>query len=272
MFELFRVGFITFTFLDLIDVLIVTYIFYKIYSVLRGTIASQIFLGLLLIFLLSFGAQILQLKAIGWLLRLITDIWIITFIILFQPEIRRLLVIVARAPFLRFNIKSYEYDTVNIIIDAVYELSQHQHGALIIVIKSSGIRGHSETGKMIGAKVSKELIRAIFYPRSALHDGAIVINNDIIESAAATMPFSAVASIDGEILGMRHRAGLGISEQADVLSIIVSEETGSISVADNGKLYRGISRDVLKKYLENIYRPSKQFHILSRIESIFRKK
>lgn len=271
MFELFKIGFISFTFLDLVDVLIVTYIFYKIYSVLKGTIASQIFLGLLIIFLLSFSAQILQLRAVGWLLKFITDIWIITFIILFQPEIRRLLVIVARAPFLRFHLKSFVKENVDIIVDAVYELSQLQHGALIVVVKSSGIRGHSETGKLINARLSKELIRSIFYPRSALHDGAVVIKNDIIESAGATMPFSAVSSIDGETLGMRHRAGLGISEQADVLSIIVSEETGSISIADNGVLARGISKDALRKALEAIYRPYRDIKFFSRIESLFRK-
>lgn len=249
MVEIFRIGFLSFTLLDLLDVILVSIIIYKLYTWLKGTIAAQIFVGLMIILLLSFAAQAANLKALRWLLRLVTDIWVIAFVILFQPEIRRLLVIVARNPFFRFFMKSETPEAAKIITDAAFELSQRQHGALIIVIKSTGIRGFAETGEIINAKLSKALLTSIFFPNSPLHDGAVIIKNEMIEAVRCTLPLSSQTVVDGETLGMRHRAGLGISEQADVLSIIVSEETGSISVAEDGKLYRGLSKEGLRRKL-----------------------
>lgn len=249
MFELFKIGFLSVTFLDLLDVFIVALILYKLYSVIKGTIAAQILVGLLIVLLLSFSSQALNLKALSWMLKFITDIWIITFIILFQPEIRRLLVMLAKNPLFRLSIKQETPETISTIIDAAYEMSQHQHGALIVIVKSSGIRSFVETGKILEAKVTKELLTSIFFPRSSLHDGAVVINNDIIEAAQCTLPLTQRTSIYGETLGMRHRAGIGISEQADVICVIVSEETGTISVAESGNLIRGLSREALRKKL-----------------------
>jgi diadenylate cyclase len=249
MFELFKIGFITFTFLDLVDIIIVTFIFYNVYRFIKGTIAAQIFIGLLFIVLLSFLAQIINLKALGWLLKFITDIWVIAFIVLFQPEIRRLLLIVGRNPFFQWFIKSDEKNIANILTETAFELSQLQHGALIVLIKTTGMRSLVETGVILNAKLSKSLLRSIFYPRSPLHDGAVIIKNDIIEAARCTLPLSSITTIDGYSLGMRHRAGLGVSEQADAITIIVSEETGSISIAEEGKLTRGLSKDALRDKL-----------------------
>lgn len=251
MVDLFKIGFLTVTLSDLIDIAIVSFIFYKLYTILKGTIASQIFIGLLIILFISFIAQLLNFRALNWLLRLVTDIWVIAFVILFQPEIRRLLVLVARNPFFRAFTKSEPHETADILVDAAYELSQHQHGALIVLIKSSGIRGFAETGELLNAKISKAILTSIFYPRSSLHDGAVIINKNFVEAARCTLPLSPITTINGETLGMRHRAGLGISEQADVLSLIVSEETGGISVAEDGVLTKGLSKEALKKRLQN---------------------
>jgi diadenylate cyclase len=249
MFEIFKIGFLTFTFLDLIDIVVVSFIIYNIYRFIKGTIAAQIFIGLLIVVLLSFLAQAINLKALGWLLKFITDIWVIAFIVLFQPEIRRLLLIMGRNPFFKWIIRSDEKNIANILTDAAFELSQQQHGALIVLIKSTGIRSLVETGIILNAKLSKSLLRSIFYPRSPLHDGAVIVKSDIIEAARCTLPLSAVTIVDGYSLGMRHRAGLGITEQADVLSIIVSEETGSISIAEEGKIIRGLSKEALRERL-----------------------
>ncbi len=254
MFELFKIGFISVTFTDLLDILIVTFILYKLYTLLKGTIAAQIFIGLMIILLLSFAAQAANFKELSWLLKLLTDIWVIAFVILFQPEIRRLLVIVARNPFFKLFEKSESQQEAQIIADAAFELSQKQHGALIIVIKSTGIRGYAETGILLNAKLSSALLGAIFFPRSPLHDGAVLVKNNIIEAARCTLPLSSVTSVNGENLGMRHRAGLGISEQADVISVIVSEETGSISISEDGKMIRGLSKESLK---QKLYRSNK---------------
>ncbi len=207
----------------------------------------------MLILFLALIADAINLKALSYLLHFITDIWVIAFIILFQPEIRRLLVILAKNPLFRVGMKGDSNNIANVITEAAFELAQYQHGALMIIIKSSGIRGFSETGEILNARLSKDLLKAIFYPRAPLHDGAVIIKNDIIEAARSTLPLSNTTIIDGESLGMRHRAGLGISEQADVLSVIVSEETGSISIAENGLLTKGLSKDALRNRLLKIY-------------------
>ena len=253
MFELFKIGFITVTFLDLVDILIVAFIVYKLYTILRGTIAAQIFIGLIIIFIFSFVAQAIQLKALNSLLKLITDIWVIAFIILFQPEIRRLLVILARNPVVKIFGKHELHESAEIIVDAAFELSQRQYGALIIIIRETGIRSYVETGEILNAKLSKSLLTSIFFPKSSLHDGAVIVKGNIVEAARCTLPLSASTQIENETLGMRHRAGLGISEQADVISVIVSEETGSISVAENGILTSGLSKDSLRKKLKEAF-------------------
>ena len=254
MIEIFKIGFLTITLSDLADILIVSFIFYKLYTLLRGTIAAQIFIGLMIILMISFVAQAINLKALSWLLKLVTDIWVIAFVILFQPEIRRLLVMLARNPVFRMFTKSEQAEEAEIIADAAFELSQQQHGALIVIVRATGIRGYSETGEIINARLSKELITSIFFPRSPLHDSAVIIKSNIVEAARCTLPLSLKTKMDGESLGMRHRAGLGISEQADVISVIVSEETGSISVAENGQLSQGLSKDALKKTLESAFK------------------
>jgi diadenylate cyclase len=249
MFELFKIGFLTVTFVDLIDILLVSFILYKLYTILRGTIAAQIFIGLMIVLILSFVSQAVNFRALSWLLKLLTDIWVIAFLILFQPEIRRLMVIVARNPIFKIFVRTEAPEAAAIIAEAAFELSQKQHGALIVVIRTSGIRGFAETGEVINARLTKDLLTSIFYPRSPLHDGAVIVKNNVIEAARCTLPLSATTTVDNETLGMRHRAGIGISEQADVISVIVSEETGGISVAENGILTRGLSKEALRKKL-----------------------
>lgn len=250
MFELFKIGFLTVTFLDVVDILIVSFIVYKLYMLLRGTIAAQIFLGLIIILIISFTAQAIQFKALNWLLKLVTDIWVIAFVILFQPEIRRLLVILARNPVMKIFSKHDMSESAEIIVDAAFELSQRQYGALIVIVRETGIRTYIESGELLGAKLSKSLLTSIFFPKSSLHDGAVIVKGNIIEAARCTLPLSVTTQVDGENLGMRHRAGIGMSEQADVISVIVSEETGGISMAENGKLTTGLSKDSLRKKLK----------------------
>ncbi len=249
--EIFKIGFISVSLLDIIDIVLVTLIFYKVYSVIRATIAAQIFYGMILVLILALLAQAANFKALGWLLKLLSDIWVIAFVILFQPEIRRLLVLIGRNPFVRMFIKNDGANVADVISEAAFELAQHQHGALIVIERSVGIRGVAETGEIINARLSKNLLRSIFFPRSAYHDGAVIVNNETVEAVRCTLPLSSETSVNGVELGMRHRAGLGISEQTDVISVIVSEETGSISVAEKGELKSGLSKEGLRNYLFN---------------------
>lgn len=251
--ELFKIGFITVSIIDIVDILIVTYIFYKLYLVMRGTIASQIFVGLLLIILVSFVAQTFNMKSLGWIFSKLTDIWVIAFVILFQPEIRRLLLIIGRTRIARFFFKISASETINEVIDALKELKERHLGALIVISRGAGLSSFIETGEALQAKVNKELLVSIFNSRSPLHDGAVIIQNNIIEAARCILPLSATEKIGNRKLGTRHRAGLGVSEEVDSLTVILSEETGSISVAQDGELKVCNDYEELRKVLRDVF-------------------
>jgi len=249
--ELFKIGFLSVGLADVVDVTLVSFIFYRLYLAMRGTIAAQIFVGLVLILAFSFLAQAVNLKAMGWILRALTDIWVIAFIILFQPELRRLLVIVGRNPVVRLFLKTNVDESIDDVVGAVTELAKKKQGALIVFVRATGIRIFVETGTQMEALVSRSLLLSIFNPKSPLHDGAVVIKDRLIEAARCTLPLSSLTAWEGQLLGTRHRAGLGISEQADVVVVIVSEETGTVSLAENGSLARGFTPAVLRKELKD---------------------
>lgn len=248
--ELFKVGFITVTVIDVIDIIIVTYIFYKLYLVMRGTIAAQIFVGLTLIIIISLIAQTFNMRSLGWLFSRLTDIWVIAFIILFQPEIRRVLLVLGRTRLARYFFKISSSETITEVIDALKELKLRHQGALIVISSGAGLTSFIETGESIQAKVNKELLISIFNTRSPLHDGAVIIRNNIIEAARCILPLSTTEKKGVRKLGTRHRAGLGLSEQVNALIIILSEETGDISIANDGNLTVCNDYDELKKLIE----------------------
>ncbi len=249
MVELFKIGFLNVTLADVIDIALVSFIFYKVYMVMRGTVAAQIFVGLLLIVALSFIAQAANFRAMNWILRTLTDIWVIAFIVLFQPELRRILVLLGRNRVVRSFLKIDVTESIDEIVGAAAELARRHHGMLVVIVRATGLRAYIEAGVPLQARVSRPLLVSIFNPRSPLHDGAVVVHDRVIEAARVTLPLSQTSSIGDYVLGMRHRAGLGISEQADVVVVIVSEENGRISLADNGVLIRGLSTQELRKEL-----------------------
>jgi diadenylate cyclase len=247
--ELFRIGFLSVGLIDVLDVALVSFISYRVYLAMRGTIAIQILAGLLIILAFSFVAQALNFKAMSSILRILTDIWVIAFIILFQPELRRLLVLVGRNPVVRMFVKMNLDESIEEVVAAASELTRKKIGALVVFVRATGIRTYVETGTKMEALVSRSLILSVFNPRSPLHDGAIIIKDRLIEAARCTLPLSNTTTWAGHFLGTRHRAGLGISEQADVVVVIVSEETGAISIAENGALLRGLTPTGLKREL-----------------------
>ena len=235
--ELFKIGFIPVRVIDLIDIAIVAFVFYKLYKIMRGTIAFQIFFALLLIIGFSFIAKLLNMQAIGWLLGKLTDIWVIAFIILFQPEIRRLLLIIGRTNIARLFLKIDINQDITELVDACVEFQKRGWGALIVITRSTGIENIIETGILIQSKINTELLVSIFNPKSPLHDGAVIINNNKIEAAKCLLPLSETVAVSNRNLGTRHRAGLGISEVSDAITIIVSEERSVVSIAEDGNLY-----------------------------------
>ncbi len=250
--ELFRIGFLRFTIIDLLDIIAVYFVFYQLYRIMRGTRASQMFAGLILIFVASFIVQLLGMQGMSWLIQSVATVWVIAFVIVFQPELRRLLVQLGQTRLVRAIVKERGTSTIEEVAKAARMLSQKRYGGLIVIQGETGIRGIAETGVPIGGDVTADLIVSIFFPRTPLHDGAVVIRGDIIQAAKCILPLSESPAIDPE-MGTRHRAALGLTEEADAVVVVVSEETGKISVAKDGRfLGREYDEESLKAELENL--------------------
>jgi len=224
MFELFKIGFIDFSFLDFLDVALVTLIIAGIYYALKNTIAIKILFGLILLILLSFITEATNLKSLNWIIKTILNIWLIGFIVLFQPEIRKALVMLTKSPIFQLFVKTKINETLDDLIDAVREMSNKHTGALIVFPKSQNVQMTLDTGIPVQASISKELILSIFNTKSPLHDGAVIIENKSILAARCILPLSLTSRINNQNLGTRHKAALGLSEQVDAVILIVSEE------------------------------------------------
>lgn len=252
MFVLFRIGFLEFTLVDMADIIIVSIVFVALYRSLRNTVAVQILLGLLVLLVLSVATESLNFKAFNWILRTITDVWLIAFIILFQPEIRRILLSVTRSRLFRLFIRQSIAETIDEVITATKEFAERHTGALIVFTRTQNVKMTIDTGIPLQAKVSEELLISIFNPKSPLHDGAVIIENQILVAARCVLPLSTTTKYNGRNLGTRHRAALGISEQTDAVILVVSEETGQISLAQEGQLFIGIPFNQLSEQLSKM--------------------
>lgn len=247
--EIFQIGFVSITWLDVIDILLVTFLFFRLYVAMRGTIAAQVFLGLVLVIIASLVARAVDMKALSWILKTLTDIWVIALIVLFQPELRRLLLFLGRNPIVKFFIRTDVSEYADTIVRSFEELRARHEGALIVIIRTTDIKLFVDTGLPLHAHISKELLVSLFNKRSPLHDGAVIIKDRYIEAARCTLPLSGVETMGERMLGTRHRAALGISEQADVVSLILSEETGEFAFAKSGKLSMNLSADELREMI-----------------------
>ena len=254
---LFRIGFLSVSVIDILDIALVSYIFYKVYEFLRGSMAARMMIGLLFIILISIVAEILNMSGSTWIFSNLKTVWVIAFVIIFQPEFRRLLLYLGQIPILRRIVQVSTSKFVDEVVSALSELSRKNFGALVVILRDTGIKSVVETGIALQAQLSKQLILSVFNPRSPLHDGALIIQNDVIVAAKCQLPLTENPKLDSS-LGMRHRAALGLSEQSDVLVLVVSEETGMISVAEHGVLTRGLTEEGLKKRLTEAFSPDMQ--------------
>lgn len=237
---------------SLADIFIVAYVFYRILRLISGTRAEQLLKGLVLLLAFSVLVSYLNLTLVKWIIEKMWIVFAITLPIVFQPELRRLLEQLGRGAFFSSSkMHASEQDLekeIRAISDAVAVLARNKVGALIILIRETGIKEYMESGIELDALVSPNLLINIFVPNTPLHDGAVVINNGRIEKAACFLPLSDNSYLDSE-LGTRHRAGIGITEVSDALAIIVSEETGIISIAREGKLQRYLDDISLRERL-----------------------
>ena len=248
---LFEIGFLTITLIDLIDLLLVSWLFFKVYIYFKGTRAGQMLAGLIFLMLSSFLFNAFGLSASSWLVNQFQTVWVVAFVILFQPELRRLLIYVGQTRFFQRIFRVGTSRTILSIVEASVQLQERHWGGLIVIQRETGLRSYKEQGTQLKAEVTAPLLVSIFNPTSPLHDGAVIIQNDIIDAAACILPLTESSMIDPE-MGTRHRAALGISEETDAIVVLISEEKSRISVVEDGRIVHiSVDEIGLRKYLND---------------------
>ena len=238
--------------LDIVDIVIIAYVFYRLILLIRGTRAEQLVKGLIVLLLATIISDQVGLDTLHWTLRQTMTVGLIAIPIVLQPELRRALEHLGRGKIFQsayFNWSSQDFDNMlDELTKAVSVLVKKRIGALIVMERSTGLKEFADTGIAVNGQVTAELLVNIFFPRSPLHDGAVIIQGNQITAAGCYLPMTEDPNLSKE-LGTRHRAGIGITEHSDALAIIVSEETGIISVADDGVLSRYLDEKKLRNLL-----------------------
>ena len=231
---------------DVVEVVLVAYLLYTLYRWMRGTIGVQLFAGVIAIVAAQALVTALDMTILQAVFGAFSEVFVLALVVLFQPELRRLLLLLGQNPFVRRFVTpgTARAETVEIIAEALDELSRASTGALVVVERRSGLRQYAETGTRLDARLERDLLVALFYGENPLHDGAVLVRGTTIEAARCILPVT-----QRELpphLGLRHRAAVGISEQSDALAIVVSEETGRISIAEGGTLRLIADGDALR--------------------------
>ena len=234
--------------IDLVDILIVAVIFYGIYLRIKDTRAMQLIIGLMILATASLVAGWVNLRALATLINFFKSVWLIAIVIIFAPELRRLLIQIGSWRSIGILTRQTEQRSIDEIVTAIRVLSEKNYGAIIVMTRETQLGVIVDSGTSVNATVSYQLLVTIFTPGSPLHDLAVVIRGDRIAAANCLLPLSDSRRID-RALGSRHRAALGISEETDAISVVVSEETRAISLAVDGKLIRNLSPAELRTNL-----------------------
>lgn len=242
---------------DLLDIVIVSLILYRILLIIKGTKAAQMLAGLGILLIASFFSRYLQLYTMDWIIQSFWAQVVIVLIVLFQPEIRRALAQMGESSFLQGFTSAEELRSLEEIVRASVALANRKIGALIVIERDVSLKDYIEIGTSLDAKVSKELLLSIFHPTSPIHDGAVVIRGNRVVAAGCFLPITLGTEVS-KALGTRHRAGIGITEETDAVAIIVSEETGTISVAIHGTLETRIDMGTLRDMLTDLFTESKK--------------
>jgi uncharacterized protein (TIGR00159 family) len=253
--------FITVRWIDIVDILLVAILIYQLYYLVKGTVAINIFIGIMLIYLLWLVVRTLNMQLFGSILSKFIDVGFIALLIVFQPELRRFLLFLGTSDFFtrgkigkglfdfKWQVNKSQALDVNAVIKACKNMSENRTGAIIILTRDNDLKFYANTGDAIDAKVSVRMIESIFYKNSPLHDGAIIISNNVIVAARCVLPVTEQNDFPAH-LGMRHRAAVGITENTDSIAIVVSEQTGEISWSFEGQLKHAITLDRLRDLLE----------------------
>lgn len=245
-------------FLDIIDIFLVAILLYYLYKLIRGTGALNIFLGIISVYIFWWLVRIFEMELLTEILGQFISVGVLALIVVFQPEIRKFLLFLGARGFLnqrsrKFLSRLWHIDqnpglAINDVVAACEELASSNTGALIVLTRENNLDAFLETGEILDARISRQLIENIFYKNSPLHDGAVIITNNRIRAARCVLPVSENIRFPA-YLGLRHRAAVGVSEQSDALAIVVSEQTGRISLVKEGELKRNIKPVELKEIL-----------------------
>jgi diadenylate cyclase len=239
--------------LDLLDILLVAVLFYRLLILVKGTRSAQMYVGLLVIVFIGVLAREFDLIAVKWITDSLKTVWLIAFVILFQPELRHALAQFGRTRYFRSFLRGGNFGVLGELVRGVETLAERRHGALIVMERNVGLRNFIETGTRVDAKISAELLVTLFSPGSPLHDGALIVREDTIVAAACILPLTSNPRLSAT-LGTRHRAALGLSEESDAAVIVVSEQSGAISVAWRGTLKQRLNEGELRSELSRIFR------------------
>ena len=240
----FKLGFLTVTFIDLIDIILVTWVFFKVYQYFKDTRAGQMLIGLVILLISSFIFNSIGLSAMSWLVNQFQTVWVVAFVILFQPEIRRLLIYIGQTRFFQRIFRMGTSRSLEAIVEASLQLSAKKWGGLIVIQRETGLRSYKEAGIQLKAEVSTPLLMSIFNPESPMHDGAVILQNTLLEASGCILPLTESQMVLPE-MGTRHRAALGITEESDAIVVVISEERGTISTAENGR-FTNLEMDEMK--------------------------
>ncbi len=259
---LFNIGFLEIKWVDIIDIALVSILLYQLYKLMRGSVAVKVFLGFLSLYLIFLVVKAAQMNLLSTILGQFMGVGVIAVIILFQPEIRKFLLLIGRTTSLdRDNIintllgrkpKIHQMDLTP-VIEAVTSLGGSNNGALIVFSRNSPLKFYAESGDIINGEISKRLLLSIFNKHSPLHDGAVILYNGKLVAARCILPISEMDDLPAQY-GLRHRAALGMSEVSDSLVLVVSEETGQMSLAQNGTIMLNLSAPELRAYILNYLR------------------
>jgi diadenylate cyclase len=233
-----------------VEILLLSVGIYYGYLYFRGTRGAKVLTGLAIVFLtLTLISQLLNLTVIGWIIRSFSVFLAVALVVIFPPELRRGLAELGGHPI--FSLTSEKRETVQDIAEAVSQLANKQFGALIALERDTSIRVYEETGVELDAVFSIELLLTLFHPKSALHDGGVIVRNGRIAAAACIFPVSQRETLDRS-LGLRHRAGLGLTEESDAIAVIVSEETGAISICHRRRIERNFTPESFRKRISEL--------------------
>lgn len=242
---------------DLIDVALVSIIVYRVLLIIRGTRAERMLLGLAVLLVTAFFSKYLDMHTMDWLVQSFWAQVVVALIVLFQPEIRRALAQMGESSLLQNFTPAEELKSLEEIVRAAVSLANRKIGALVVIERDVSLKDYVEIGTSLDARVSKELLVSIFHPASPIHDGAVVIRGNRVVAAGCFLPISLGADLSKN-LGTRHRAGVGITEETDAVAIVVSEETGTIAVAIDGKLETYVDMGSLRDILTNLFTEAKK--------------